>query len=86
MNMDNQTYIELGMVFSIFVLGALAVKFIRYLRLKKTNTELWATVFEGLTHRTMNLDPLKQPEVYIEKKAKKDGQHDESGNDSSAKS
>ncbi len=63
-------------VIAIFVFGG--VRLISYLRKKKTNTELWATVFEGLTHKTMNLDPLKEPEVFIEKRAKKDGQDKDS--------
>lgn len=54
-------------------------QFVNYLRKKRTNTELWATVFEGLTHKTMNLEPLKEPKVFIEKRVKKDGQ--DIGND-----
>lgn len=43
-----------------------------------SDTELWATVFEGLTHKTMNLEPLKEPEVFIEKRLQKDGQDKDS--------
>lgn len=68
-------YIQFGLVIGFFVLIYLAVKFIANLKRRRPNKELWATIFEGVTHKTMDLEPLKQPEVYIEKKAKRDGQN-----------
>ena len=68
-------YIQLGLVIGFFLFMYLAVKFIAHLKRKRPNKELWATIFEGVTHKTMDLEPLKQPEVYIEKKAKRDGQN-----------
>jgi len=68
-------YIHFGLVVGFFLTMYLAVKFIAHLRRKRPNKELWATIFEGVTHKTMDLEPLKQPEVYIEKKAKRDGQN-----------
>ena len=67
-------YIQFGLVVGFFLTMYMAVKFIAHLRTKRPNKELWATIFEGVTHKTMDLEPLKQPEVYIEKKAKRDGQ------------
>lgn len=67
-------YIQFGLVGGLFLTIYVAVKFIVNLKRKRPNKELWATIFEGVTHKTMDLEPLKQPEVYIEKKAKKDGQ------------
>ena len=76
--MTHEIVIELLVVSAVllFILGS--VRFIFYLQKKKTNTELWATVFEGLTHKTMDLEPLKEPEVFIEKRLKKDGQDKDS--------
>jgi len=68
-------YIQFGLVISFFLAMYTAVKFIAHLKSKRPNKELWATIFEGVTHKTMDLEPLKQPEVYIEKKAKRDGQN-----------
>ena len=67
-------YIQFGLVVGFFLTMYMAVKFIAHLRRKRPNKELWATIFEGVTHKTMDLEPLKQPEVYIEKKAKRNGQ------------
>ena len=76
--MTHEIVIELLVVSAVllFILGS--VRFIFYLQKEKTNTELWATVFEGLTHKTMDLEPLKEPEVFIEKRLKKDGQDKDS--------
>ena len=35
------------------------------------------TIFEGVTHKIINLDAIKEPEVFIEKKARRSGQGDE---------
>lgn len=51
-----------------------SIKLMTYLRNKNTNTELLATVFEGLTSNAIVLEPLKEPEIHIEKQVKKDGQ------------
>lgn len=74
-------YIQCSLAIGFFLVMYLAIKFIAHLKRKRSNKELWATIFEGVTHKTMDLEPLKQPEVYIEKKAKRDGQHydEESG-------
>ena len=72
--MSNDGLVYIGVIFGFFIISYFAVRLIIHLRKKNTNTELWATVFEGLTHKTMNLEPLKEPEIHIEKKAKRDGQ------------
>lgn len=71
---DSNIFVQLGIVAGIFLTGWLAVRLIVYLQRKRTNTELWGTIFEGLTHNTIPQEPLKEPEVFIEKKAKRDGQ------------
>ena len=68
-------YIQAGLVMGFFLALYIAIKFIVRLKTKRPNKELCATIFEGVTHKTMDLEPLKQPEVYIEKKAKRDGQN-----------
>jgi len=65
--------VTLALAIGIIVLFVFAVKMIMYLKAKNTNTELWATVFEGLTHKTMNLELLKTPRYYTEKKVKRSG-------------
>ena len=75
--MSNHEYVLLGMVFGFFIALWLASKFIHYLRSKRHNRELWGTIFEGATHKLINLDAIKEPEVFIEKKAKQSGQSDD---------
>lgn len=61
------------LTFGFFILVWLGVITIRYLRKTRHNTELWGTIFEGVTHKLINLDPQKQPEIFIEKKARRSG-------------
>lgn len=75
--MPDTLIFNLGIVFiPVFILW-LGYRLVLILRSKRTNIELWATVIEGLMQKTVNLDPVKEPEVFIEKKARKDGQDDE---------
>ncbi len=75
--MNRHEYILMGIVLSLFLAVWAAGKFIIYLRSKKHNTELWGTIFEGVTNKLINLDPVKKPEVFIEKKAKQSGLDDD---------
>ncbi len=75
--MSQHEYVLLGTVFGFFMMTWLASKFIQYLRSKRHNRELWGTIFEGATHKLINLDTIKEPEVFIEKKAKQSGQADD---------
>ncbi|GGY77392.1 hypothetical protein GCM10011613_22420 [Cellvibrio zantedeschiae] len=70
-------YFLIGTVFGFFILVWLAIKLITYLRSKRHNRELWGTIFEGATHKLIDLDAIKEPEVFIEKKAKQSGQADD---------
>ena len=72
--MTNSEYILLGITLIFIVLVWIGSIYIKYLRSKRHNTELWGTIFEGVTHKLVNLDAIKEPEVYIEKKAKRSGQ------------
>lgn len=58
----------------------LVAKLVRYTKTKRINTELWCTIFEGLTQGAVRLDDLKAPEEVIEKKARRDGK-DKDSND-----
>jgi hypothetical protein len=73
--MTHEIIVQILALTALVLLISAGVRFVVYLRKKRTNTELWATVFEGLTHKTMNLEPLKEPKVFIEKRVKKDGQN-----------
>ena len=71
--MSHYEYTLLGILIALYLLMWVGIKFIIYLRSKKHNTELWGTIFEGVTNKLVNLDPVKKPEVFIEKKAKQSG-------------
>jgi hypothetical protein len=71
--MSFREYFLLGLVLGLFGLVWLGAKYIRYLKNKKPNTELWGTIFEGITNKLIDLEPIKKPEVYIEKKAPRSG-------------
>ena len=75
--MTQHEYTLLGIVLGLFLLAWAAGKFIIYLRSKNHNTELWGTIFEGVTNKLINLDPVKKPDVFIEKKAKQSGLGDD---------
>jgi len=72
--MDIAMIVQLGVVLGSSLALYLAVKAISYLRARNTNTELWATVFEGLTQNAIPQEPLKEPKTFIEKKAKRNGE------------
>lgn len=66
-------YLALG---SLLLFSLLSIKLIRFLKKRKNNVPLWATVFEGMTMGLVNLDLLKAPETRIEKKSRKDGKEE----------
>lgn len=66
--------LQLIILGAMLVFAFLTVKVVRYNKTKRINTELWCTVFEGLTQGAIRLDDLKAPEEVIEKKIKRDGQ------------
>lgn len=72
--MGNTVWIQLAVVFGSIITLMLAVKVVLYFKKKNTNTEMWGTIFEGLTVNTIPQGPLKEPKVFIEKKAKRNGQ------------
>jgi hypothetical protein len=80
--MSHYEYLLLGIVFGFFIVVWLAIKLITYLRSKRHNRELWGTIFEGATHKLINLDVIKEPEVFIEKRAKQSGQGDDKNKNS----
>ncbi|MES2676107.1 MAG: hypothetical protein V4660_17845 [Pseudomonadota bacterium] len=72
--MTDSDYTILGITCLFFILTWLASIYIKYLRSKRHNTELWGTIFEGVTNKLVDLDAIKKPEIFIEKKAPKSGQ------------
>lgn len=72
--MTHYEYTAMGITFIFFILAWLGAIYIRHLRRKRHNTELWGTIFEGVTNKLINLDAIKEPEVFIEKKTKRSGQ------------
>ena len=73
--MNDSLVISLVTILALMLLVALATKFIPWLKKRKPNTELWATIFAGITQNLVNLEPLKTPESVIVRKAKRDGQN-----------
>lgn len=71
--MPGQANLELGVIVGVVLFGWLMVRLVTWIKTRKINTELWCTVFEGLTQGAIRLDDLKQPETVIEKKMKRDG-------------
>lgn len=65
---------QLLIVFSAFLIVYFLGCLIRRLKYKNTNTELWGTIFEGMTNNVIPQEPLKEPEVFVERKVKRDGQ------------
>ena len=51
-----------------------ASKLVAWLKTRNNNIPLWTTVFEGLTQGAINLDHLKEPEIHIEEKARRQGE------------
>jgi phosphate starvation-inducible membrane PsiE len=83
LNMTNSELTLLGITLIFFILLWVGSIYIKYLRSKRHNTQLWGTIFEGVTNKLINLDAIKEPEVFIEKKAKRSGQEkDEEQSDS----
>ena len=70
----------IGITIFFFILAWVGSAYIRYLRKSRHNTELWGTIFEGVTNKLINLDAIKQPEVFIEKKGKRNGQDNDNEN------
>lgn len=79
--MTYREYVLIGLTLSFFLVGWIGATYIKYLRTKKHNTELWGTIFEGVTHKLINLDAVKKPEIFIEKKTRRSGQEKDEESD-----
>lgn len=71
--MIEQANLQLIILGTLFVFSWLMIKLIRHLKTQKIDTELWCTVFEGMTQGALRLDHLKNPGTVIEKKMRRDG-------------
>lgn len=71
--MDNSANLQVMVVAGVVIFCWAVAKLVAWIKTKKINTELWCTVFEGLTQGAIRLDHLKNPETRIEKKTKRDG-------------
>jgi hypothetical protein len=70
--------LQIAIITGVVVFTWLMVRLVAWIKTKKINTELWCTVFEGLTQGAVRLDHLKNPEAVIEKKIRKDGRDKDS--------
>lgn len=75
--MDNAT-MQLAIIAGVVIFGWAMFSLVAWIKTKKINTELWCTVFEGLTQGAVRLDHLKNPETVIEKKLRRDGRDKDS--------
>jgi hypothetical protein len=71
--MNNDAGLQLLVLGGMLLFCWLMARLVRYNKSRRINTELWCTVFEGLTQGAIRLDDLKNPEALIEKKIKRDG-------------
>jgi hypothetical protein len=71
--MNLQANLQLIIIGTLVVFCWLTIKLVRYLKRQKINSELWCTIFEGLTQGALRLDHLKNPGTVIEKKMRRDG-------------
>ena len=76
--MDSNANLHLAVIMGVVLFGWLMARLVKWIKTKQINTELWCTVFEGLTQGAVRLDHLKNPETVIEKKIRKDGRDKES--------
>ena len=70
--------LQIAIIVGVIVFTWLIVRLVAWIKTKQINTELWCTVFEGLTQGAVRLDHLKNPEAVIEKKIRKDGRDKDS--------
>ena len=78
--MNDTLLLQYLLIGSLLVFVLLSVKLVSFLKKRKNNVALWATVFEGISMGLANLELYKEPETRIERKARRDGK-DELPND-----
>lgn len=76
--MNSEVNLQIAIIAGVIIFAWLTGKLVAWIKTKKINTELWCTVFEGLTQGAIRLDHLKNPESVIEKKIRKDGRDKDS--------
>ena len=76
--MTDAANLEIAIIAGVVGFAWVMVRLVAWIKTKKINTELWCTVFEGLTQGAVRLDHLKNPEAVIEKKIRKDGRDKDS--------
>lgn len=74
----NDANLQLAVITGVIIFSWTMVRLVKWIKTKQINTELWCTVFEGLTQGAIRLDHLKNPETVIEKKIRKDGRDKDS--------
>jgi biopolymer transport protein ExbB/TolQ len=75
--MTHEANLQLLVIGSTVVFCWLMLRLVRFIKTQRINTELWCTIFEGLTQGAIRLDDLKAPESVIEKKIRRDGKDKE---------
>lgn len=76
--MDDTANLQVLVLGGMVLFGWVVAWLVRYNKSRRINTELWCTVFEGLTQGAIRLDDLKAPETVIEKKIRRDGKDKDS--------
>lgn len=76
--MDLVTQVQLGIVLFLILSTWGCISLIAFIKKRNINLELWATVFEGMTHKLVDLNLMKAPESFIEKKSPRNGKDKDS--------
>ena len=71
--MDDALGLQYSIIGGLLIFALLSAKLVAFLKKRKNNVVLWATIFEGISMGLVNLDLHKEPETRIEKKARRDG-------------
>ena len=71
--------LQYSLLVDLLIFTWAASKLVAWLKTRNNNIPLWTTVFEGLTQGAINLDHLKEPEIHIETKARRQGEDYENG-------
>lgn len=75
--MDLGTQVQLGILLFLILAVWGCIRLVVFIKKRNINLELWATVFEGMTHKLVDLNLMKTPETFIEKKSPRNGKdHD----------
>ena len=69
--MSEDLLLQYSFLGGLLIFVWVSVKLVAWLETRNNNVPLWTTVFEGLTQGAISLDHLKEPEIHIEKRSRR---------------